>query len=71
MPQVLDLDFEKKSNVLLLRDVFLCFMQFIRENQRHHDKDRGVGHHETPARYCTPVTKDHEKLGIDLKAHLG
>ena len=71
MPQVLDLDFEKKSNVLLLRDVFLCFMQFIRENQRHHDKDRGVGHHETPARYCTPVMKDHEKLGIDLKAHLG
>ena len=47
-----------------------CFLQFIRENQRVHDKGHGVGHNETPGRYCTPLLHDHDALGIDLRRHV-
>ena len=70
MPEVLDVDYRQKANVLLVRDVVTCFMQFVRENQRVHDKERGVGHHETPGRYCAPLLRDHDELGIDLRVHV-
>ena len=60
LPVVLDLDFRWKSNILLARDVIGNFLQFVRENQRHHVKERGCGHHETPQRYCAPVLSDHD-----------
>ena len=67
IPEILDLDFSRKTNVLMARDVVACFMQFIRENQRVHGKNHMTGHHETPSRYCTPLLQDHEALGIDLR----
>ena len=70
LPAVLDLDFRWKTNILLARDVIGNFLQFVRENQRYHDRERECGHHETPQRYCAPVLSDHDELGIDLRKHV-
>ena len=45
-------------------------LNFVRENQRHHDEERGCGHHETPQRYCAPVLSDHDELEIDLRRYV-
>ena len=59
-----------KTNILLARDVIGNFLQFVRENQRYHDRERECGHHETPQRYCAPVLSDHDELGIDLRKYV-